>query len=123
MLQSLFTVILQAFLSFPSQSSKHMGFTRVSSSFISRIKRYGRLNSHRCTNYQSDVPKGHLVVYVGENQKRRFVIPMSLLEQPMFQDLLRQSEEEFGFDHPMGGLTISCQEDAFFQLTAILHSL
>ncbi|XP_020204027.1 auxin-induced protein 15A [Cajanus cajan] len=54
-----------------------------------------------------EVPKGCLVVYVGEKMKR-FVIPISYLIQPSFQDLLSQAEEEFGYDHPMGGLTIPC---------------
>nr|AAB35433.1 LeSAUR=soybean auxin-regulated protein homolog [Lycopersicon esculentum=tomatoes, VFN8, Peptide Partial, 40 aa] [Solanum lycopersicum] len=40
---------------------------------------------------------------VGEKQKKRFVIPISFLIQPLFLDLLSQAEEEFGFDHPMGG--------------------
>ncbi|TMW80574.1 hypothetical protein EJD97_018174 [Solanum chilense] len=60
-----------------------------------------------------DVPKGHFVVYIGEKQKKRFVIPISFLSQPLFQDLLSQAEEEFGFDHPMGGVTIPCSEDVF----------
>nr|KYP64956.1 Auxin-induced protein 10A5 [Cajanus cajan] len=33
---------------------------------------------------------------------RRFVIPISYLNQPTFQDLLIQSEEEFGYSHPTG---------------------
>ncbi|KAB2091776.1 hypothetical protein ES319_A03G216500v1, partial [Gossypium barbadense] len=33
------------------------------------------------------VPKGYFAVYVGENQKR-FVIPVSFLSRPLFQDLL-----------------------------------
>ncbi|CAJ1978818.1 unnamed protein product [Sphenostylis stenocarpa] len=57
-----------------------------------------------------DAPKGYLAVYVGEKMKR-FVIPVSYLNQPSFQDLLRQAEEEFGYEHPMGGLTIPCSED------------
>ncbi|MFS8024857.1 putative small auxin-up RNA [Helianthus anomalus] len=65
------------------------------------------------SNHHWDVPKGHLAVYVGEEKKRRFVVPISYLEQPLFQKLLRQSEAEFGFDHPMEGLTLSCQEDVF----------
>ncbi|KAG4209472.1 hypothetical protein ERO13_A03G201200v2 [Gossypium hirsutum] len=51
------------------------------------------------------VPKDYFAVYVGENQKR-FVIPVSFLNQPLFQDLLGMSEEEFEYSHPTGGLTI-----------------
>ncbi|OIT07058.1 PREDICTED: auxin-induced protein 15A-like [Nicotiana attenuata] len=66
----------------------------------------------------TDVPKGHFAVYVGEKQKKRFVIPVSFLSQPAFQDLLCQAEEEFGFDHPMGGVTIPCTEDIFIGITS-----
>ncbi|KDP27603.1 hypothetical protein JCGZ_19608 [Jatropha curcas] len=71
-------------------------------------------------NDQSEVPRGHLAVYVGEQQKKRFVVPISYLRHPSFQDLLKRAEEEFGFDHPMGGLTIPCKEDAFLDLTSNL---
>ncbi|OVA12638.1 Auxin-induced protein [Macleaya cordata] len=67
-----------------------------------------------------DVPKGHCAVYVGESEKRRFVVPVSYLNHPSFQDLLSCAEEEFGFDHPMGGLTIPCKEAAFVALTSRL---
>ncbi|XLR13545.1 hypothetical protein HN51_034450 [Arachis hypogaea] len=67
----------------------------------------------------SEVPKGYLAVYVGEKMKR-FVIPVSYLNQPLFQELLNQAEEEFGYDHPMGGLTIPCSEDAFLDLKSRL---
>ena len=70
-----------------------------------------------------DVPKGHLAVYVGETDKKRFVIPVSVLNQPSFQDLLIQAEEEFGIEHPMGGLTIPCREDAFIDLVSRLNVL
>ncbi|XP_073130680.1 auxin-induced protein 15A-like [Henckelia pumila] len=69
----------------------------------------------------TDVPKGHLAVYVGENEyKQRFVIPISYLNDPSFQELLNQAEEEFGFSHPMGGLTIPCSEDIFMDLISCL---
>ncbi|RDX69865.1 hypothetical protein CR513_50965, partial [Mucuna pruriens] len=67
-----------------------------------------------------DVPKGYLAVYVGEKMKR-FVIPMSYLNQPSFQDLLSQAVEEFGYDYPMGGLTIPCGEDLFLDSTYRLN--
>ncbi|KAM0049371.1 putative small auxin-up RNA [Helianthus debilis subsp. tardiflorus] len=95
---------------------------RLFSSLKSILKCFSRLSSYRNKSYLWDVPKGHLRVYIGETEKRRFVVLISYLEQPLFQNLLRESEEEFGFDHSMGGLTLSCQEDMFFQLTTVLHS-
>lgn len=67
-----------------------------------------------------EVPKGYLAVYVGESQKKRFVIPISYLNEPLFLDLLSQAEEEFGYDHPMGGITIPCSENTFLDLTSRL---
>ena len=71
---------------------------------------------------RNDVPKGYLAVYVGESQKKRFVIPISYLNQPSFQELLSLAEQEFGYDHPMGGLTIPCREDIFVEITSRLQS-
>ncbi|KAK7277195.1 hypothetical protein RIF29_18346 [Crotalaria pallida] len=69
-----------------------------------------------------DMPKGYFAVYVGEGEKKRFVVPLSLLNLPSFQELLSIAEEEFGFTHPMGGLTIPCTEDMFINITSGLHS-
>ncbi|KAL4615984.1 hypothetical protein ACB092_07G166700 [Castanea dentata] len=70
-----------------------------------------------------DVPKGYIAIYVGDCEWRRFVIPISFLNQPSFQELLSKAEEEFGFDHPMGGLTIPCSEDIFSDIASRLHEL
>ncbi|KAL5541197.1 hypothetical protein UlMin_042670 [Ulmus minor] len=71
----------------------------------------------------SNVPKGYVAVYVGDEiQMKRFVIPVSHLNQPSFQELLSQAEEEFGFDHPMGALTIPCREEAFLDLISRLNA-
>lgn len=67
----------------------------------------------------AEVPKGYLAVYVGE-EKKRFVIPIECLNQPSFQDLLSKAEEEYGYHHPMGGLTIPCREDVFLHIMSVL---
>ncbi|KAF7143639.1 hypothetical protein RHSIM_Rhsim05G0065500 [Rhododendron simsii] len=69
------------------------------------------------------IPKGYLVVYVGESPKKRFLVPISYLNQPLFQELLHKAEEEFGYSHPMGGLTIPCREDTFLNLPSVLNGL
>ncbi|KAF3434610.1 hypothetical protein FNV43_RR21695 [Rhamnella rubrinervis] len=68
--------------------------------------------------HHTNVPKGHIAVYVGEIQRKRFVLPISYLNHPSFRELLQRAEEEFGFNHPMGGLTIPCREDTFIHLTS-----
>ncbi|KAB5541516.1 hypothetical protein DKX38_014490 [Salix brachista] len=70
-----------------------------------------------------DVPKGFLAVYVGETEKKRYMVPVSYLNKPVFQDLLSKAEKEFGFDHPMGGLTIPCREDTFIQLKIFMRRI
>ncbi|KAL8543157.1 hypothetical protein ACS0TY_003888 [Phlomoides rotata] len=81
------------------------------------------LSSERRSSYSgAEVPKGHFAVYVGKNEKKRFVVPVSFLNHSSFQELLYQSEEEFGFHHPMGGLTIPCSQDLFIDLISELSS-
>ncbi|KAF5755587.1 putative small auxin-up RNA [Helianthus annuus] len=65
-----------------------------------------------------DIPKVYFAIYVGEREKKRFVVPVSILSQPRFQGLLHQSEQEFGYNHPMGGITIPCSEDVFTDLAS-----
>ncbi|MBA0675416.1 hypothetical protein Goari_016962, partial [Gossypium aridum] len=45
------------------------------------------------------LPKGHFAVYVGEAERKRFVVPLSFQKHPSFQNLLSQAEEEYGFNH------------------------
>lgn len=57
----------------------------------------------------SRVPKGHLAVYVGQKDDgpHRFFVPVIYFNHPLFGDLLRKAEKEYGFHHP-GGITIPC---------------
>ena len=79
-------------------------------------------NASKPASRSLDVPKGFLAVYIGEREKKRFVVPVSYLNEPSFQDLLTKAEEEFGFNHPMGGLTIPCREDKFIDVLSSLIS-
>jgi SAUR family protein len=84
--------------------------------------RRASFSSNQTSLKVANVPKGYLAVYVGEEMKR-FVIPTSYLNQTSFQDLLSRAEEEFGYDHPMGGLTIPCTEDDFLHVTSSFNGL
>ncbi|KAL5065041.1 hypothetical protein RYX36_026778, partial [Vicia faba] len=72
--------------------------------------------------HANNIPKGYLAVYVGEESKKRFVVPISYLHQPAFQQFLCKAKEEFGFNHLMGGLTIPCREHFFVNVTSQLKS-
>nr|KAJ0223513.1 hypothetical protein LSAT_V11C200067770 [Lactuca sativa] len=43
-----------------------------------------------------------------------------MLESMKRSDLLRETEEEFGYAHSMGGLTIPCCEQTFFDIATRL---
>ncbi|XP_038971571.1 uncharacterized protein LOC120104446 [Phoenix dactylifera] len=67
-------------------------------------------------------PKGHLAIYVGGGRNgeegappRRFVVPVIHFNHPLFGELLKEAEEEFGFNHP-GGITIPCPVSRFERL-------
>ncbi|CAL9194879.1 unnamed protein product [Musa hybrid cultivar] len=61
------------------------------------------------TKNTSIANRGHFVVYTSEG--RRFTVPLAFLSARMFQELLRLSEEEFGFSGD-GPISLPC--DAVF---------
>ncbi|CAL5355959.1 unnamed protein product [Camellia sinensis] len=60
------------------------------------------------------VPKGHLAVYVGEKEDdtHRYLVPVIYFNHPLFGDLLREAEKEYGHNHP-GGIQIPCRVSEF----------
>uniref|UniRef100_A0A7N0TDC5 Small auxin up regulated protein n=1 Tax=Kalanchoe fedtschenkoi TaxID=63787 RepID=A0A7N0TDC5_KALFE len=94
-------------------------------SMIRNAKQICKVQALISSRNQAEVPKGHVAVYVGEIQMKRFVVPVTYLNHPSFVALLKRAEEEFGYNHPMGALTIPCREDTFIDLTSrlnIIHS-
>ncbi|MBA0733135.1 hypothetical protein Gogos_017174, partial [Gossypium gossypioides] len=67
-----------------------------------QILGHSKLFANQAASNSMDVPKGYIAVYVGESQKKRFIVPISFLNQSSFKKLLSIAEEEFGFNHPMG---------------------
>lgn len=57
----------------------------------------------------ASVPKGHLAVYVGQKdgEFHRVLVPVIYFNHPLFGQLLKEAEHEYGFEHP-GGITIPC---------------
>ncbi|KAF7018818.1 hypothetical protein CFC21_032062 [Triticum aestivum] len=59
------------------------------------------------------VPAGHVAVCVG-GASRRFVVRAAHLNHPVFLELLRQAEEEYGFrTGACGPIALPCDEDRF----------
>jgi SAUR family protein len=69
-----------------------------------------RETESRSRGIPGDVSVGHLAVYAGKEEEvlERFVIPVTYLNHQLFLKLLRNAEEEFGFDYPNARLTIPC---------------
>ncbi|KAL6651045.1 hypothetical protein ACP70R_009970 [Stipagrostis hirtigluma subsp. patula] len=68
-----------------------------------------------------DVPKGHTVVYVGE-ELRRYVVRVSSLDHPLFRELLDRARDEYGFAAADARLCIPCDEDIFLAVLFHVHA-
>lgn len=88
-----------------TNSSKSMKFLKRT---LSLSEREGGSSS---SSNNAVVPKGYLAVCVGEELKR-FIIPTEYLGHQAFQVLLREAEEEFGFQQT-GVLRIPCEVSVF----------
>ncbi|PSS04489.1 Auxin-responsive protein [Actinidia chinensis var. chinensis] len=60
-----------------------------------------------------DIPKGCLAVMVGQGEEQqRFIIPVMYINHPLFVQLLKQAEEEYGFNQK-GPINIPCHVEVF----------
>ncbi|CAI0438340.1 unnamed protein product [Linum tenue] len=94
------------------QSSNSSSSSASSSSSSSSSSRSWSSAKVRQSETRS-VPKGHIAVYVGQEERKRFIVPISFLSNPLFLELLQLAEEEFGYNPPRGALTIPCHEHDF----------
>ncbi|KAJ0265926.1 hypothetical protein HA466_0000050 [Hirschfeldia incana] len=74
-------------------------------------------SARRCV--PSDVPSGHVAVYVGSS-RRRFVVRATYLNHPVLKNLLVKAEEEFGFANH-GPLVIPCEESVFEESIRLIN--
>ncbi|XP_047340799.1 auxin-responsive protein SAUR32-like [Impatiens glandulifera] len=68
-----------------------------------------------------EIPKGCLAIKVGGEgeEKQRFIIPVMYVNHPLFMQLLKEAEEEYGFDHK-GPITIPCHVQDFRHVQGII---
>lgn len=61
-----------------------------------------------------DIPKGCLAIKVGSQgeEQQRFVVPVLYFNHPLFMQLLKEAEDEYGFDQK-GTITIPCDVAEF----------
>ncbi|CAN8234590.1 unnamed protein product [Cochlearia groenlandica] len=78
---------------------------------LRRWRDQARMSSSFNRPVPSDVPSGHVAVYVGSGC-RRFVVRATYLNHPLIRNLLVQAEEEFGFVN-QGPLVLPCEESVF----------
>ncbi|KAH1071890.1 hypothetical protein AAZX31_03G238700 [Glycine max] len=70
--------------------------------------------------HKRGVPKGCLAIKVGQGEEQeRFVVPLMYFKHPLFMQLLKDAEEEYGFDHK-GTITIPCHVEHFRNVRGII---
>ena len=83
---------------------------------IVRLQQTLRRWRTRATARAVSVPAGHVAVCVG-GESRRFVVRAAHLNHPVFRELLRQAEEEYGFPSSPGPVALPCcDEDRFLDV-------
>lgn len=112
---------LTSALSLPSSSSTrnnsntgHAGGGSRGMKFLKRTLSFTDISSSN-----EAVPKGFLAVCVGKEFKR-FIIPTEYLRHQAFEMLLREAEEEFGFQQE-GVLKIPCQVSVFEKVLKVVQ--
>ncbi|CAJ1976022.1 unnamed protein product [Sphenostylis stenocarpa] len=72
---------------------------------------------------RKEVRKGCMKIKVGGEgeEQQKITVPVNYLKHPLFVELLKEAEEEYGFAHK-GTITIPCQLAQFKQVQHLIHS-
>lgn len=79
----------------------------------------GKETEEPCCTSSSVAGKGHCIVYSADG--RRFEVPLVYLSTDVFSELLRMSQEEFGFAGEDGKITLPCDGAAMEYLMCFLR--
>ncbi|KAL3653689.1 hypothetical protein CASFOL_003370 [Castilleja foliolosa] len=67
-----------------------------------------------------NIPKGCFAVTVGQgDEMRRFVVPVAYVNHPLFLELLKEAEEEYGFEQE-GPINIPCHVEEFCYVRGLI---
>ncbi|KAK7389764.1 hypothetical protein VNO78_25057 [Psophocarpus tetragonolobus] len=76
---------------------------------------------HRKKEVVKDIPKGFLPIKVGQGEEQqKIVMPIMYLNHPLFSQLLKEAEEEYGFDQ-QGTIIIPCLVKDFRYVQDLIH--
>ena len=69
---------------------------------------------------EKEIPRGCMAVVVGQGkEQQRVVVPVIYINHPLFMKLLKEAEEEYGFDQK-GPINIPCHVDEFRYVKGII---
>ncbi|XVF22311.1 hypothetical protein REPUB_Repub12eG0161900 [Reevesia pubescens] len=88
---------------------------------LPHLHHHHHLHSHHGKKQVRDVPKGCLAIKVGSQgeEQQRFVVPVMYFNHPLFMQLLKEAEEEYGFDQK-GTITIPCHVEEFRNVRGLI---
>ncbi|KAJ1378366.1 Small auxin-up RNA [Sesbania bispinosa] len=67
-----------------------------------------------------DIRKGCVPIKVGEGEEQqKIVVPVMYINHPLFSQLLKEAEEEYGFDH-QGTIIIPCRVEEFRHIQSLI---
>ncbi|KAL1329291.1 hypothetical protein HN51_046417 [Arachis hypogaea] len=90
------------------------------------LLQHGEKNNNNINNNSSNkvfkdvIPKGFMAIKVGQGEEQqRFVVPVIYFNHPLFMQLLKEAEEEYGFDQK-GTITIPCHVEEFRNVSGLI---